>query len=376
MSSENSVAVSVICIAYNHEKYIEQCLKSVVSQKTNFKFEVIVHDDASTDNTAQIIKKYELQYPEIIKPVYQKKNIYSDPDVDFSRTLISYATGEYITFCETDDYWCNDYKLQKQFDIMENNKNLSVCFHKTATLDEETGVLDNEWIFWKGRRFKGAGLYSQKELLYLNIAPVSAMFYRKENFMFVHNTGLKYGDMVHLLDLALKGEGYCIDEVMSVYRKNVPYSLMTVRNAGVKNYNAGINHGIKIFEYFNEKSNYKFKDIFEELIKEEKKKLISFSLENVSISSNEKILIYGSGVFARVCYAEMLDRGYSIEAFVVTSAKADRYMGLPLISISDIEDKNSKIIIAAGKKARIEIEKSLRESGFKNFKTVIYESEE
>ena len=255
MSSENSVAVSVICIAYNHEKYIEQCLKSVVSQKTNFKFEVIVHDDASTDNTAQIIKKYELQYPEIIKPVYQKKNIYSDPDVDFSRTLMSYATGKYITFCEADDYWCNDYKLQKQFDIMESNKNLSVCFHKTATLDEETGVLDNEWIFWKGRRFKGAGLYSQKELLYLNIAPVSAMFYRKENFMFVHNTGLKYGDMVHLLDLALKGEGYCIDEVMSVYRKNVPSSLMTVRNASVKNYNAGINHGIKIFEYFNEKSN-------------------------------------------------------------------------------------------------------------------------
>lgn len=77
MDMVEEIMVSVYCLAYNHEKYIKDCLEGFVKQKTNFKYEVIVHDDASTDNTANIIKEYADKYPDIIKPILQKENQYS-----------------------------------------------------------------------------------------------------------------------------------------------------------------------------------------------------------------------------------------------------------------------------------------------------------
>lgn len=131
---EEKVLVSVCCTAYNHAKYIRSCLDGFVNQKTDFKYEVIVHDDASTDNTANIIREYADKYPEIIKPIFQK-NQYSKGVPIYEKFIFPKCTGKYIAYCEGDDYWCNENKLQKQVDVLERNPEYVACVHQTKTLD-------------------------------------------------------------------------------------------------------------------------------------------------------------------------------------------------------------------------------------------------
>lgn len=120
--------VSIVCLAYNHEPYIRQCLDGFVMQKTNFRFEALVHDDASTDGTADIIREYAAKYPDIIKPIYQTENQYQKKVGILKTFLFPRATGKYIAMCEGDDYWTDPLKLQKQVDFLEANPVYSMCF--------------------------------------------------------------------------------------------------------------------------------------------------------------------------------------------------------------------------------------------------------
>ena len=120
--------VSIRCITYNHEPYIRQCLEGFVMQKTNFKFEAIVHDDASTDGTAAIVLEYAEKYPDIIKPIIETENQYSKHDGSLGRIMKSHMHGKYVAMCEGDDYWTDPYKLQKQVDFLESHPDHSLCF--------------------------------------------------------------------------------------------------------------------------------------------------------------------------------------------------------------------------------------------------------
>lgn len=120
-NNSQPLMVSIKCITYNHEPYIRQCLEGFVMQKTNFRFEAVVHDDASTDGTADIIREYAEKYPDIIKPIYETENQYSKKDGSLGRIMDAACTGKYIAVCEGDDYWTDPLKLQKQVDILESN---------------------------------------------------------------------------------------------------------------------------------------------------------------------------------------------------------------------------------------------------------------
>lgn len=134
----NQIKVSIICNTYNHEKYIREALDSFISQKTNFKYEVLVHDDASTDNTGNIIREYQKLYPELIKPIYQTENQYSK-SINITLTYqLPRAKGKYIAMCEGDDYWIDELKLQKQFDALEKMTNINMCSHSANIIDEHT----------------------------------------------------------------------------------------------------------------------------------------------------------------------------------------------------------------------------------------------
>lgn len=124
---QSNIVVSVICNTYNHEPYIRQCLDGFVMQKTDFSFEVLIHDDASTDKTADIIREYEAQYPDIIKPIYQAENQYSKKTGIMKTFQYPRVKGKYIALCEGDDYWIDPLKLQKQVDFMEANPKCSLC---------------------------------------------------------------------------------------------------------------------------------------------------------------------------------------------------------------------------------------------------------
>jgi glycosyltransferase involved in cell wall biosynthesis len=121
--------VSILCDCYNHEKFLDQTIQGFLKQKTNFPFEIIIHDDASTDTSASIIRKYEQKYPLLIKPIYQVKNQYSNKDINI---WVDYtfpkALGKYIALCEGDDYWTDQDKIQKQFDFLENNDDFVICW--------------------------------------------------------------------------------------------------------------------------------------------------------------------------------------------------------------------------------------------------------
>ena len=142
------IMVSVFVVAYNEEKYIRQALDSVLAQKTNFKYEVIVHDDASTDQTADIVREYEKRYPEIVKGIYQDSNKYQK-GIQF---VISYmypvAVGKYVAYCDGDDYWTDPYKLQKQVDFLEKNPEYTMCQHAFSFLYEDKNNSRQMYRMW------------------------------------------------------------------------------------------------------------------------------------------------------------------------------------------------------------------------------------
>lgn len=126
-SSDALPLVSIDCITYNHAPYLRQCLDGMVMQQTDFRFEILIHDDASTDGTQDIIREYEARYPDIIKPIYQTENQYSK-GLSISRTFnFPRARGKYVALCEGDDYWTDPYKLQKQVDFLETHPEYTMC---------------------------------------------------------------------------------------------------------------------------------------------------------------------------------------------------------------------------------------------------------
>lgn len=123
--------IAIQCFTYNHEPYIRDALEGFIMQQTNFPFVAIVHDDASTDGTADIIREYAAKYPEIIKPIYETENQYSKHDGNLGHimTAACESTGaKYIALCEGDDYWTDPLKLQKQVDFLESHPDYSMCF--------------------------------------------------------------------------------------------------------------------------------------------------------------------------------------------------------------------------------------------------------
>ena len=133
--------VSIRCTAYNHEPYIRQCLEGFIMQKTNFRFEAIVHDDASTDGTATIIKEYADKYPDIIKPIFETENQHSKRDGSLRRIMNSHMKGKYIAYCEGDDYWTDPLKLQKQVDFLEGHPEYGLIYTYFDILYQYSGKI-------------------------------------------------------------------------------------------------------------------------------------------------------------------------------------------------------------------------------------------
>ena len=118
---KEKIVVSVVCATFNHELYIEDAITGFLMQETDFAFEVIIHDDASTDKTADIVREYQSKYPKIIKPIYQSENQYSKGNFRPSPYAASFGKGEYVAMCEGDDYWVDKYKLTKQYRFLKYN---------------------------------------------------------------------------------------------------------------------------------------------------------------------------------------------------------------------------------------------------------------
>lgn len=127
----SDVKVSVLCTAYNHEKYIAEALESFLAQKTDFACEILVTDDASTDATPAIIREYADKYPGRIRYFHQEKNLFSQKINIYKEILFPNARGEYISICEGDDYFSDPTKLQRQADFLDTHPEYAGCTHNT-----------------------------------------------------------------------------------------------------------------------------------------------------------------------------------------------------------------------------------------------------
>lgn len=212
------IVVSIKCLIYNHEQYIRQCLDGIVMQKTNFCFEAIVHDDASTDSSAAIIREYAEKYPHIIKPIYETENQYSKRDGSLTRIMNAACKGKYIAVCEGDDYWIDPLKLQKQVDILESDNGIMLVHTGFKTINE---FGDN--ISWpKYQRFRKISK-KEKGILSLwnknHIMTLTTMF-RKEVITseLLENSPYRY-DYASFFTAALMGKIKYLPCVTAAYRK-------------------------------------------------------------------------------------------------------------------------------------------------------------
>lgn len=215
------ISVSILCITYNHASFIREALDGFVKQKTNFAFEVLIHDDASTDGTSDIIREYEHRYPNIFRCVFQKKNIWSKKDA-FLDFLFPLVRGKYVAINEGDDYWCDDLKLQKQFDFMQSHPDFSVCFHPVKVHFENGSQPD--FVFpSKKYRFKKEVLNLQ-DLLKHNFIQTNSVMYRwrfhNENATKLIPRNILPADWyLHLVHAQIGKIGF-LPEIMGVYRRH------------------------------------------------------------------------------------------------------------------------------------------------------------
>ncbi len=223
----NEIMVSVLCLAYNHEKYIAKCLQGFVMQKTNFNFEVIINDDASTDNTAAIIKEYENKYPEIIKPIYQVENQHSKKVKITQDIVMPLAKGKYVAFCEGDDYWIDEFKLQKQVDALEKNKECGMAVAITRCINED-GTLTKK-IYPSNKDISGGVIPSEKfmsTVIDKYSFHTSSYMFRRDLLQEYYNINpqfravAKVGDEPMQLYFGYNSKVYFVNDEMSCYRQN------------------------------------------------------------------------------------------------------------------------------------------------------------
>lgn len=204
--------VSIVCITFNHAKFITACLDGFLSQETTFPVEIIVHDDASTDGTKDIIICYSRKHPSVIRPILQDENQYSKGNKIFELAW-RHARGKYIAMCDGDDYWIDSSKLQVQIEFLESNPDFSICFHKVTIY--ESGRLLEDYI----TRPK-PGTSSIVDLANGNYIHTCSCVFRNRG---VTSLGPNYksttnGDYyIHFMN-AQFGYIFCFDKVMAVYR--------------------------------------------------------------------------------------------------------------------------------------------------------------
>ena len=232
--NQEGIMVSICCQVYNHERYIQKCLDGFLMQKTNFRFEVLIHDDASTDKSQEIIREYEEKYPDIIKPIYQHENQRSKG----KRIALEYqyprVKGRYIAMCEGDDFWIDEMKLQKQVDCLEKNKDSYISGHQVRFVNEQGNQLQQVWTINERK----SGTINSKEFMKLMVS-IEGPWFHTSSFLFrseclkewIDNTPefilqCMVGDYPILLYGISKGNVEYINEELGCYRLGSISSVM------------------------------------------------------------------------------------------------------------------------------------------------------
>src|SRR5574344_1074416 len=263
---ENTILVSISCTTYNHSSFIERTLNGFLMQKTTFKYEILIHDDASTDGTDEIIKKFEKQYPDIIKPIYQKENQYHK-NINITRTFqYPRAKGKYIAICEGDDYWIDSLKLQKQIDFLEYHDDYCLCANNAFIMlnDKTDACIFNH--FPKSKEIKIADIVENW------IIPTASIVIKKVILDKLPEWTSKMfnGDMTVTIFAATCGRIYMMSDIMCVYNystSNDSFSSI-MKNKQIQ----ALDNQIIMYKNFDEFTSFKYTNVFSKKIKDLKYK--------------------------------------------------------------------------------------------------------
>lgn len=266
----SDIVVSVCCMTYNHEEYIEQAIVGFLSQETNFAFEIIIHDDASQDSTPEIIKRYQGSYPHIIFPIFQTENQHSKKEKSigtFRQFVYPKMRGKYIALCEGDDYWIHPYKLQQQYEALERNPSLDLCFHpaKVISNDEFIRMQSDYWndekIIAVETVIKGGGGYM----------PTASIMYRRvlrddiDNFFDVYGPS-PVGDVILQFLGSLRGGALYLPIIGCVYRTMATGSWSSRMATDFEFRLVTIKNLVRMYNNLNQYSDLKFGPLFSEII--------------------------------------------------------------------------------------------------------------
>ena len=219
----NEIMVSIRCTVFNHAPFLRNCLDGIVSQQTSFQFEAIVHDDASTDDSAAIIREYADNYPDIIKPIIEQENLYSKNDGRFDTITYdpSLLRGKYIAMCEGDDYWTDPYKLEKQISYLEKHQECSMVFTNALMKWDNDAYPARLFSHLKEQDYSGLDIVEHW------MVPTASVVYRREVLLsglfnrVVHNKKLfVVGDTPIFLTCAQLGKLHAFPYASCVYRRH------------------------------------------------------------------------------------------------------------------------------------------------------------
>jgi len=418
MENKQDIAVSILCVTYNHKNFIAKALDGFLMQKTNFPYEIVVHDDASTDGTREILLQYQEKYPDKIRLILQEENQYSKGVEIFARFLLPEIRGKYAAICDGDDEWIYDGKLQEQYDFMENHPEVSMCQHNAIRRNFET---DEESIEITGME---EGYVEEREVFLSTKGhiPTASYFFRGKYVIDYPDFNLEapVGDDPLRFHCAYNGQIYYMDKVWAVrnfmHEKTWNYNMKSksFRTLHTRRY-------LRYLYEFNQYSEGRFEQMIEmqiysmcqvlldtmlpskytlQLLHENVQKadkdtkyLFAKELQDITVvkereaedyvegvlkkfvqkCSDEagKLYIYGAGLEAQKC-AKILERNQiDFEGFVVTNKhnREDVYLGYTVYVLDDSLEKSEKVYFLLGLNIyhRKEVSQLLRERGHKHF---------
>ncbi|MBP5414510.1 MAG: glycosyltransferase [Lachnospiraceae bacterium] len=217
---DKDILVSVICVTYNHEKYIRAALDSIISQKTDFAFEIRVGEDCSTDSTRVILKEYEKKYPDKFKMYYRENNLGATRN---EYELLMDAKGDYIAALELDDIWTDENKLQKQFDFLRANPDYIGVAHDFDIIDKDGNVIDNEdnkaIKSFLGKRFTIGDFLNEGFVFQTGTHFYRNIFKDGKDYSIIYTADRLIRDKTILSILLDRGDFYILPDTMSAYRR-------------------------------------------------------------------------------------------------------------------------------------------------------------
>lgn len=410
VQKEKDVLLTVWCLTYNHKQYIGEALDNILNQQVNFKFDIIIFDDASTDGTSQIVREYAEKYPDMIRAYILKNNTYNHSmrNVMLDTFKKENLKSKYVAICEGDDYWTDTNKLQMQVDFLEKNKDCVMTIHSAKQMNYR------DKTFKEMRPFKeGYVPINQIIMETSDIIPTASSVLKLEAFLIDEEfPNCPVGDKRIWLSVIKKGKIYYFDKEMCVYRymhntswsKNYMLDIRSLSEMYLKlanfyfeydRYTKGafkpypIYKGLSFICGIAEEADNLTEETYCSLIRELADKFPFLKKIETSVlelyryiyvtdyvgseladycSRYNNIYIYGAGCFGRKIYSALSKKNVNLCGYVVSDNSNDANVEHKIYNISQIElNKNAGIVVAVNNRYRYEIERILEKYNYNDY---------